>query len=476
MISDLASVKAAASQLDRWRVPGLQVAAVQGEAVYAGGAGVRGVDDPAPVGARTLFHHGSCAKAYTALCASVLHERGVLDLDAPVRRWVPELELPDPVVAERVSIRDLLSHRSGLGRHDLTWIFSPSWTRADLVRRLAHLPLAGDLRTEMNYSNLGYALAGLAIERATDSNWEAQLAEVVLGPAGLTRAFTSVETMLGDADHARPHRLDGTDVVPTPMRLLDGIAPAGKLITSAECAAAWLQLQLGTLPGAADAGIAPSAVARTHVIDVGLPPDLGPVPQLRLLGYASGWIVALYRGQHALWHSGGVDGFLTQTMLLPGKAIGVTASANLHFSDLPMAVVRSVVDELLDEPANTPWYVQLWTEHDAEPAAAAGPANAHAHPVESYAGSYAHAAYGDLDVTVSSDALSVRLGETDLTASHRHFETWELAYPALDLRIPLTFRTDAAGAVSAADADLGDDSPAVTFRRRRTGEQAPSLE
>jgi len=155
-----------------------------------------------------------------------------------------------------------------------------------------------------------------------------------------------------------------------------------------------------------------------------------------LLGYASGWIVALYRGHHALWHSGGVDGFLTQTMLLPGKAIGVTASANLHFSDLPMAVVRSVVDELLDEPANTPWYGQLWTEHDAEPAAAAGPANAHAHPVESYAGSYVHAAYGDLDVTVSSAALSVRLGETDLTASHRHFDTWELAYPALDLRIP----------------------------------------
>jgi CubicO group peptidase (beta-lactamase class C family) len=472
MISDdLASVKAAASQLDRWRVPGLQVAAAQGEAVYAGGVGVRGVDDPAAVGPRTLFHHGSCAKAYTALCASVLHERGAVDLDAPVRRWVPELELPDPVVAERVSIRDLLSHRSGIGRHDLTWIFNPSWTRAELVRRLAHLPLAGDMRTEMNYSNLGYALAGLAIERATQSSWEAQLAEVVLGPAGLTRTFTSVETMLGDADHARPHRIDGAGVVPTPMRVLDGIAPAGKLITSAECAARWLQLQLGTLPGAGDAGIAPAAVTRTQQIDVGLPPDLGPVPELRLLGYASGWIVALYRGRQALWHSGGVDGFLTQTMLLPGKAIGVTASANLHFSDLPLAVALSVLDELLDEPRQASWYDQLWSEHEAEPAltpAAAG--HAHAHPIEAYAGSYTHAAYGDLDVTVGANALSVRLGETALTASHRHFETWELAYPPLDLRMPLTFRTDAAGAVSAADADLEDDDPAVTFQRRQPDE------
>jgi CubicO group peptidase (beta-lactamase class C family) len=468
MISDdLAGVKAAAGQLDRWRVPGLQVAAVQGEAVYAGGVGVRGVDDPAPVGAETLFHHGSCAKAYTALCASVLHERGVLDLDAPVRRWVPELELPDPVVAARVSIRDLLSHRSGLGRHDLTWIFNPSWPRSELVRRLAQLPLAGDLRTDMNYSNLGYALAGLAIERATNSSWDEQLAEVVLGPAGLTRAFTSVEAMLGDADHARPHRLDGADVVPTPMRVLDGIAPAGQLITSADCAARWLQLQLGMLPDAGDAGIAPSALARTQQINVGLPPDLGPVPELRLLGYASGWIVALYRGRHALWHSGGVDGFLTQTILLPGKAIGVTASANLHFSDLPMATVLSVLDELLDEPGQTSWYDQLWSEHEAEPAVTpAVSGDSHAHPIEAYAGTYTHAAYGDLDVTVSSDALSVRLGETVLTASHRHFETWELAYPALDLRIPLTFRTDAAGAVSAADADLEDDSPAISFRRR----------
>ncbi|HYU66008.1 MAG TPA: serine hydrolase domain-containing protein [Jatrophihabitantaceae bacterium] len=91
---DLASVKAAANQLDRWQVPGLQVAAVQGEAIYAGGAGVRGVDDPAPVGARTLFHHGSCAKAYTALCASVLHERGVLDLDARFAAGCPSWSCP----------------------------------------------------------------------------------------------------------------------------------------------------------------------------------------------------------------------------------------------------------------------------------------------------------------------------------------------------------------------------------------------
>lgn len=475
MISDeLASAKAAAAQLDRWQVPGLQIAAVQGEAVYAGGVGVRGLDDPVAVGPRTLFHHGSCAKAYTALCAGVLHERGVVDLDAPVRRWVPELELPDPVLAERVSIRDLLSHRSGLGRHDLTWIFNPSWTRAELVRRLAHLSPAGDLRTEMNYSNLGYALAALAIERATHSSWEAQLAEVVLGPAGLTRTFTSVETMLADTDHARPHRRDGTDVVATPMRVLDGIAPAGKLITSAESAARWLQLQLGTLPGAGDAVIAPSAVARTQQIEVGLPPDLGPVPELRLLGYASGWIVALYRGRHALWHSGGVDGFLTQTMLLPGKAIGVTASANLHFSDLPLAVALSVLDELLDEPGQASWYDRLWSEQEAEQEAEqvvtpAADVPAHAHPIEAYAGSYTHPAYGDLEVSVGSDALSVRLGEADLTASHRHFETWDLAYPALDLRIPLTFRTDAAGAVSAADAVLEDDSPAITFGRRQPG-------
>jgi len=110
-------------------VPGLQVVAVRhGDVLVAGGVGVQGADDPTPVSSQSLIDHGSCGKGYTALLASLLHDEGLLDLDAPVRVLVPELVLPDPKTAAQVTVRDLLAHRSGLGRHDLAWILNGGGT------------------------------------------------------------------------------------------------------------------------------------------------------------------------------------------------------------------------------------------------------------------------------------------------------------------------------------------------------------
>src|SRR4051794_17522198 len=137
-----------AGALDPWHVPGLELAAVRdGAVVHAGGIGLRDAATGAPATGRTLFHHGSCGKAVTALLAALVAEEGLLALDAPVRRYVPELRLSDPVVADRVTTRDLLSHRSGIGRHDLAWIFNPTWSREELIRRLEHLPFDSEFRT-----------------------------------------------------------------------------------------------------------------------------------------------------------------------------------------------------------------------------------------------------------------------------------------------------------------------------------------
>src|SRR4051794_2830991 len=235
------------AELPRRRVPGVQVAIVrEGEVLFAGGVGVRDVTTQEPVSAQTLFDHGSCGKAYTALLAAVLHDEGVLDLDAPVRQYVPELELPDPVLAGRIRTRDLLSHRSGLGRHDFTWILNSSWTGEELVRRLAHLPLHGDLRAEMAYSNLGYTLAGAVIERATASTWHEQVHKRVLLPAGMTGTLTRADAFLTHPEHATPHAVHDGVSAPTAHRVTEGIAPAGQITTTATDAARWLLVHTGS--------------------------------------------------------------------------------------------------------------------------------------------------------------------------------------------------------------------------------------
>jgi CubicO group peptidase (beta-lactamase class C family) len=471
-----ALVEEVGKELPRWQVPGLQLAAVrEGEVLFAGGVGVRGMDDPAPVTPATLFLHGSCLKAYTSLLATDLAAAKALDLDVPVRRYVPELELPDPVVAQRVTLRDLLSHRSGLGRHDLAWIFNPSWTREELVERLRHLPLAQDFRVGMSYSNVGYALAGLAIGRATGSTWAEQLRERVLAPAGMERTWTTLEPMRSDPERAQGHLRAHERVTGTDYREFEAVAPAGQLVTCAEDAARWLLLQLGT--GAGDDGAGPdtAAVEATHQLAITMAAVRGPTPELRVFGYALGWAAGTFRGRPMLTHAGGIDGFLTQTLLLPEQQIGVVASANLGESSLPTATMLQVTDGLLGETGGRSWYDRVRDIEAAakenEPGQPAGDARPDAGPpsqsLTAFAATYPHPGYGDLVVTAEDERLHVRLGEYELEPRHRHYDTWDLRYRPLDQEFPLTFVTDADGVVAEAVSPLDPQSDPIRFRRAR---------
>ena len=461
------SVERTVAELERWHVPGLELAIVRdGEALFTGGLGVRGVADPVPVEATTLFHHGSCGKAYTGLLAAVLAEDGVVDLDAPVRRYVPELRLPDMVVADRVTTRDLVSHRSGLGRHDMVWILNPTWSREELVRRLEHLPMVGDLRNQVHYSNFGYTLAGLALGRAAGSTWEEQMRLRVLDPLGMQRTFAASTEALTDSDHATPHQVRDDVAVETSYRIMQGIGPAGEILSCADDSVIWLSGQLGD-----SRGVPSSAVALAQTPQMLGFLGAGPFPEMEFFAYAMGWLVGSYRGHKLVWHNGGVDGFTTQTLLLPGKRIGVLACANQHLTNFPLAVVLELVDALLGvADREQDWFDRLRPAASTDvpeqegPAASATPAAPHAHLLADYAGLYRHAGYGDVIVGVDGDRLAVRIGDCDVAAKHRHFETWDLRYEALAADFPATFHASADGAVTAVVVDWEDDS-AVRFER-----------
>jgi CubicO group peptidase (beta-lactamase class C family) len=458
------AVEALGKQLERWNVPGLEVAVVrEGEVLIADGLGAADVEGGMSAGPATLFHHGSCTKAFTALVATVLADDGVLDLDAPVRRYVPELRLPDPVIADRVTTRDLLSHRAGFARHDFAWILNPSWTRSELVRRLAELPLAGDLRGQWLYSNFGYALAGLVIDRASGSTWEAELERRVLAPLGMARTTTDVGRCLADPDHASAHFERDGRVVRGDYRVCGGMGPAGQLMSCAEDSARWLLLHT---VGAAAVPVA--AVEATHHMHMPFPAGASSVGELQLEAYGLGWVTGRYGGRRLIWHNGGIDGFRTDLLLLPDDAIGVLASANLHGTSLSLAAVLSIADALVGGGQVDDWYEKLRpapSEPSGAGSSAAGPPAGPMHELASYAGTYTDPGYGDLVVTASGDELAVQLGESFLPATHRRFETWDLLYPALDERTTVTFFTDADGIVSEAVLPLDPTAPPIRLKR-----------
>jgi CubicO group peptidase (beta-lactamase class C family) len=460
-----------AGELGHFHVPGLELAVVQdGEVVFAGGLGVRGIDDATPVGAGTLFHHGSCSKAFTGVVASLVAQDGLLDLDAPVRRYVPELLMPDPVIAERVTTRDLLSHRSGLGRHDLAWIFNGSWSRAECIKRLEHLPLIGDLRAQWSYSNFGFMLAGVVIERITGNSWEDEVAARIFQPLGMTRSFPTEATLTTDADSATPHVVRDDKPVVTDVRVTQAIAPAGGIVTCAADTTSWLLAQLGS------SELPPEALTRCHELQVPIPSGAVPLPELALHGYSFGWVEGAYRGRPLSWHSGGVDGFLTQTLLLPQQRFGVVACANAHMSQLPMAVVFEIADAVLAERSQPSWFDKLRAAGDSaeaepsaeQPAATAAEPRAPVHSLDAYVGTYRDAGYGDFVVGRNGDGLSFTFGETPVDGKHRQLDTWELRYSPLDADGTASFNTGADGKV--VDVVVGYDAGDDAVRFIRTGD------
>lgn len=464
--TDLAvSIDQVTDELARWQVPGAEIAVVRdSEALYAGGIGVRGVADSTAVGRQTLFHHGSCGKAYTGLLASVLAEDGVLDLDLPVREYLPELRLPDPVVADRVTMRDLLSHRSGIGRHDFLWILDGALSRDEVVTRLAHLPMVGDLRGQWSYTNLGYTLAGCVIERVTGSTWEEQLAERVLHPLGMTRTWSSVTRARADSDHALPHVVRDGGACETAWRIDSAIGPAGGLTSCAEDSVRWLLTQLG------DLDVLPlSAIRRAQRLQMPMPEGASPFPELEFVGYGLGWLSGSYRQRQLVWHNGGIDGFTTQTLLLPRERIGVVVCANQHLTDFPLAAMLAIADALLGVTEETSWFDRLRNDASAsEPQAAASDeadAVAPSHPLAAYAGTYQHPGFGSLTVDADSE-LRIRIRGCELSACHRHYDTWRLGYEPLRTEFPMTFRADAGGDIVEVDVAFEADRP-LRFDRVR---------
>jgi CubicO group peptidase (beta-lactamase class C family) len=459
--TDLAvAIDQVADELVRWRVPGAEIAVVRdGEPLYVGGVGVRGVADAAPVGPRTLFHHGSCGKAFTGLLAAVLADAGVIDLDAPVRNYVPELRLPDPVIADRLTLRDLLSHRSGIGRHDFLWILDGSVRREEVVRRLADLPLVGDLRGQWSYSNLGYTLVGYAIERVTGSTWEGQLEERVLRPLGMTRTWASIAATTSDADHAHPHVVRDGEARPTEWRNDSAIAPAGGLTSCAEDSVRWLCAQLGEVDA-----LPSTAVREAQRLVIPVPDGAAPFPELDFAGYGFGWLSGRYRDRPMVWHNGGIDGFTTQTLVLPRERAGVVVCANQHLTNFSLAAMLAVADAVLGVHSDTSWFDRLREVDDPEPpiggrtdrdADAAAPS----HPLAAYAGRYGHPGFGEVSVEQAASGLQVHIRGCELAAAHRHYDTWTLSYEPLDTQFPITFLADASGDIIDADVAFEAERP-----------------
>ena len=294
-------------QLAAWEVPGCAVAVVHdGHVVLAAGWGQRDLETKLPVTSNTLFAIGSTTKAFTAATVGALVEDGLLEWERPLRDYVPEIRLNDPVVTDRLTVIDLLSHRSGLPRHEMVWLGHPGRSRAEVVRRLRFLPLSKDLRQEFQYCNLGYLAAGYAVEMLSGTPWEDYLRTRLLAPLGMSRSNLSAGDMTADPDHATAYERRQGVVVPVPQRPVTALAPAGAVNSCAADMARWLMAQLGGGQVDGRAVMSPGTVARQHAPHIVLPEDR-TFPASTRHAYGLGWLVGRYRDHRLLEHGGNLE-------------------------------------------------------------------------------------------------------------------------------------------------------------------------
>lgn len=408
-----------------WQVPGLAVAVIEeGEVVFARGFGTTALEDGAPVDAHTPFANASTTKAMVAAGVLMLVDDGVLSLDAPVIRWIPELHLADPALTQQLTLRDLLAHRTGLPSTDV-WTFYQGMPLDEQLRRLRQIQPEAPPRTRLIYQNTMYELAGLVIERASGRPWEAFLAERLWGPVGMDETFAYRGRIPPGRPHALPHGVFDGEV-----RRMDFSLPAdlpdaaGSVWSTVSDMARWARFLLrgGVTEDGARLLSEDAFAAFFEPQQLATPEDFYPVVELtkpQWRSYALGWFQQDYLGRRIDFHTGSLNGLVAIFGLDRAAERAVIVMANGDHAELRHALLWEVLDPT-PVAERRDWHAEVLAlyrarEAEAEAAwdrirAARRPDAPPTLPLDAYSGRYRSAAWGDVEIRRAGPAFELRTG------------------------------------------------------------------
>lgn len=378
-----------------WQVPGVAIAIVQNDnPAILKAYGNRNDQDPLQID--DVFPLASCSKAFTAsLIANLVHE-GKMNWDDPIRKHLPGFHLSDPNADALVTLRDLLTHRTGVNGHDLLWYHS-RLTNDEILKRIEKLPLNAPFRGTYQYSTLMYLAAGRAASNAGGKSWESLIQEQFVDPLGLKSVtFTTDDPSFIKSPKAIGHRRSSDGKLEVmPRYEIHEPNPAGSINLSIRDMGIWLRHQLTA-----------TALAEIHSPQIVIPITSRLKPfhtETIQLSYGMGWIISDYRGLKVLVHGGMIDGFRTLAVLVPERKFALAIFSNLHGSKMNQALGNSLLDHCLGLAAKD-WNASFlkatadenarieadWKRKQDERKTLRGISR----PEEQYAGEYENPAYG----------------------------------------------------------------------------------
>lgn len=471
------------SVMERWKIPGLAVAAIRdGQIVISKGFGYRNVEDRLPVTPQTLMAIGSNTKSFTAALLAMLADDGKLDWDEPVRTYLRDFQLYDPVATQLMTTRDLVSHQSGLPRHDAVW-YGRDLTRHELYDRLRYLEPNTTFRGRYQYQNLMFMTAGYLAAQVAGTTWEALVAERILEPLGMDRTNLSVTDLPGSGDFAYPYVLREDEVTRVPFRNIDHVGPAGSINSSVEEMMHYLRFRLDNGKYNGEQLLSEQSAQLLQTPEMAIAGQI-QFPELGHSVYGLGVGISSYQGRKLVQHGGGIDGFISAMSWMPQENMGVMVLTNLSgLNPVTTIVERNVYDRLLGVE-QVDWVSrvveqqeraqerqrQQREEREAERREGTSPS----HELAEYAGAYQHPAYGVVTVALRDGGLVFDWEGRTGILEHHHYDLFMASGddPGAGLGETLVeFRYNDQGEIDRMEIPLEPAVGDIVFRREREREQ-----
>ncbi len=469
-----------AKTLKDWNAPGVGVGiVVNDKLVFAKGYGYRDYEKKLPFTAGTMSPIASNTKLFTAVAAGMLVEEGKLTWDKPVRDSVPSIRFYNDQLNNSVTLRDMLSHRTGITRHDTIW-YKSDFTRKELFEKLAYLEPEQPLRQRFLYNNLMFAAAGYLIELQSGKTWEQFVRERILEPLQMTSTSYSIADMLKRPEFGVgfTERRDSFELYRIPYyEDIGGVAPCGAIVSNIEDMSHWL---IALMNGGKYNGrqVLPPEVLKATLEPAIALPNVGLETrgwaEVLNAAYGMGRETASYRGHLITLHGGDLPGFHTQVSFMPQEHIGVIVfEIGNHSQPLYNIVTYNVYERLLGMSL-TPWSERQLdirlknkkaeTESRTKKNEGRVPDTKPSHALADYAGSYENTAYGVMKIGLKDNQLQFDFHKIRMPMTQFHYDRFDTPDDEQDGEWSVNFRTNPQGDIDQAVMSL-DEGEAVFLRK-----------
>jgi len=408
----------------------------------------------------TIYAIGSSTKAFAAEALCILADRGDIDLDTPIIKYLPDFAMYDAYVTTALTVRDILCHRCGLPRHDLTWFANADYEKRDeLIHNIRYLKPFTTFRNKWYYQNHMFVLAGYLIEKMSGLKWDDFVQKEILEPLGLCATFKITE-LAGEPAMSKNYSVtlaDGT-LKPSAYRDIYHVGAAGCINSTTKEMAKWVALQLNDGKVNDKQIISSKLLKECHTPQMVIQEDpiMPKFSEISQKSYGLGWFVENYRGRTLVHHGGNIDGYSAMHFFVPGTGFGASILTNCEGTPIQNSLMYSLIDLYFgDEPVD--WlgryktaYIDLMKKGDEAIAALADSTvkdTKPSLPLEKYAGTYHHPGYGDIKVSVVNDALAVQYGDLDFKLEHLCLDSFLMKWGTKEMTVPTQFGLSLTGEV-----------------------------